>query len=61
MFHAKETMFEPLYGRKCQKCLKNHTHNLEHNFKHMTIFFDSKYFNKINLYQIVFSAKFRAK
>ena len=46
MFHAKQTMFELLVTRKCQKWLKKpQKRNLERKFKHMTILSDFNHFN----------------
>ena len=42
-----------------KKTLKTLKHNLARIFKHMTIFWDSNYFN--NIYQIVLCAMFRGK
>ena len=48
MFHAKQTMFELFYTRKCQKWVKKPKNsNLEHKFKHMTIVSDFNHFHKI--------------
>ena len=44
-FHGKQTKFQPLFARKCQKRLKKLQYrNLARNFKHTTIVFDYKNF-----------------
>ena len=60
MFRAKQTKFEPLSARKCQKRKNNsQNHYLVRNLQHMTIVFDSNLFH--NIYLIVVCAMFRAK
>ena len=48
MFHAKEIMFELLYVRKWQKCLKKpQKRNLGRDFENIPTVLDSNYFNTI--------------
>ena len=47
-FRAKQTNFDPLNGRKCQKHLKKpQKRNLARNINHMIIDFDSNHFNTL--------------
>ena len=62
MFRSKQTKFEPLNARKCQKRLKNlKKRNLARHFKHISIVFDSNHFNIITYAKILLCAMFRAK